>query len=135
MRKIKTLLFSSIIVMLVSSCEKEDINSPFIGSASDLAGTKWHIYLYRDASSSVPQTRNDTLTFSDATHYKYNNQSYTYYLNINDYTHLTLRSTSFGDIDGTLPKNFVQNGEILAVPFSQLQPSGGLTYYLWMKKF
>ncbi len=122
-------------LMLVFSCKKE--SGPFLngGNSSDLAGTRWHIYQYRDEASSVPQTRNDTLTFSDATNYKYNNLFYRYYLNTSDYTHLTLRSTPFGDIDGTVPNNFIQNGEIIAVPFSQLQPSGGLTYYLWLRKF
>ena len=132
MRELKTILFSGIMVMLVCSCKKGNVNDPFAND--DLAGTKWHIYQYKDATSSVPQTRNDTLTFSDATNYKYNNTNYTYYLNPGDYTHLTLRSTPFGDVDGTVPSNFIQNGEIIAVPFSQLQPSGGLTYYLWMRK-
>lgn len=121
--------------MLVFSCKKGNGPFPNGGSSSDLAGTKWHIYQYRDETSSVPQTRNDTLIFSDATNYKYNKLSYRYYLNITDYTHLTLHSTPFGDIDGTVPSNFIQNGEIIAVPFSQLQTSGGLTYYLWLKKF
>ncbi len=89
---------------------------------------------YRDATSSVPLNRNDTLTFIDATNYKYNNMSDTYYLNSNDYTHLTLNKTPFGDISGTVPGNFTESGEIIAVPFSQVHASGSLTYYLWMKK-
>jgi hypothetical protein len=134
-KKMKKLFPVIIITLLLFSCKKENNTSPLhLGSASDLTGTKWQIYQYKDQTSSNPQTRNDTLIFTDATNYKYNNTNYTYYLNIGDYTHLTLHSTPFGDIDGTVPNNFIQNGEILAVPFSQVQASGALTYNLWMKK-
>ena len=136
----KTHIISAIVFslsILFSCTKKSNSNDPIIGtgSSADLAGSKWTIYQYKDASMSNPQVRTDTLIFTDATHYTFNHNAYTYYLNTGDYTHLTLHSTPFGDIDGTVPNNFIQNGEIIGVPFSQLKASGALTYYLWMKKF
>ena len=118
------------------SCTKTSMTNASLtgGSSPDLTGTKWRIYQYKDATTSNPQPRSDTLIFKDATNYKFNNQSYSYYLAYGDYTHLTLHSTPFGDIDGIVPNNFIQNGEIIGVPFTQVKASGGLTYSLWMKK-
>lgn len=126
-------LFPIALIALLFSCKKGSESFPY-GKSSDLVGTKWHIYQYKDETSSIPQSRNDTLTFIDAEKYKYNNQSHSYYLNKGDYTHLTLNSTPFGDISGTVPGTFIESGEIIAVPFSQVHASGSLKYYLWLKK-
>jgi hypothetical protein len=99
-----------------------------------LSGTKWCIYQYKDGNTSVPQLRSDTLIFINNSLYQYNKQILNYNLTFGDYTHLTLGQTPFGDIDGTVPNNFIQNAEIINVPFSQLKASGALTYFIWMKK-
>ncbi len=132
MRKIKIILFSTSIVLFLFSCKKSSVSSNNYPTL--LTGTKWCIYQYKDATTSTPQLRNDTLIFTEASTYKFNNQTYTYRLTLGDYTHLTLGQTPFGDIDGTVPNNFISNGEIVNVPFSQLKAGGALTYFLWMKK-
>ena len=50
------------------------------------------------------------------------------------FTKLLKISTPLFASSVTVPNNFIQNGEIIGVPFSQLKASGALTYYLWMKK-
>ena len=125
----------TLLVSLFFFCTKKNTTTiPGGGSSPDLSGTKWRIYQYKDVTTSTPQSRADTLIFIDASNYKFNNNAYNYYLSYGDYTHLTLHGTPFGDIDGTVPNNFIQNAEIINVPFSQLKPSGAITYYLWLKK-
>jgi hypothetical protein len=135
MVKIKA-IFLSFFLVAIFSCKKSSVNNASLvgSSSSNLSGTKWIVYQYKDASVSIPLTRNDTLVFTNATNYKYNGQINKYYLNSGNNTHLTLGQTPFSDIDGIVPNTFVTNGEIIAVPFSQMKTNGLPAYYLWVKK-
>jgi hypothetical protein len=128
--------FYVVCLFLLFSCTKKTNAPPSSApiNDADLAGTKWRIYQYKDATTTTPQPRADTLIFIDATTYKYNNQTFNYNLTNGDYTHLTLGQTPFGDLDGTVPNNFIQNTEIINTPFNQLKPTGTQTYFLWIKK-
>jgi hypothetical protein len=134
MLKINRICFIAFLLCFLS-CKKSNTSVAASGNNSvTLSGSKWCIYQYKDANTSTPQLRSDTLIFINASTYKYNNQTLNYNLIIGDNSHLTLGQTPFGDIDGTVPNNFIQNAEIIDVPFSQLKASEGLTYYLWIKK-
>jgi hypothetical protein len=115
----------------VFACKKSSVISN--NYSPSLAGTKWRIYQYKDATTTTPQTRSDTLYFLDGTQYKYNNQTFTYYLNYSSVLHLGLNGTPFGDLDGVVPSNFISNEEIIGVPFNRIYGTYQ-TYYLWMKK-
>ncbi|HXD92814.1 MAG TPA: hypothetical protein VNX01_06340 [Bacteroidia bacterium] len=138
------LLFVCLIVFLFS-CTKSspslNNNTNTINTSNSttlsLAGTKWTLYQYKDATMQNPLNRNDTLVFIDAGNYKYNNVSCTYDLvhSPSSYsTMLRLYGTPFGDIGGSVSTNFTTYGEIVDAPFNQITVTPGATYYIWMKK-
>jgi hypothetical protein len=100
-----------------------------------LGGTKWKLTQYKDPSMTNPQPRTDTLIFSDATHFTWSHVASSYSLVSNGYNlHLSFFGTPFGDIGGIPASNFQTYGQIIDVPFTQLNMSGGQTYYLWLQK-
>jgi hypothetical protein len=133
MKRSAVILFVVFSIAIIS-CKKTNLNTDNL-TASDqgLSGTKWVVYQYKDATTSVPISRTDTLLFKNATQYFYNGNAFNYYLNTSNNTHLSLGGTPFGDIDGILPPNFIANGEVTAVPFAQIR-SNGPTYFIWMRK-
>ncbi len=104
-------------------------------SALTLGGTKWQLTQYRDPSMTSPQPRTDTLVFSDATHFTWSRVASNYSLvSNNNSLALSLFGTPFGDIGGMPASNFQTYGQIIDVPFTQLNMNNGQTYYLWFKK-
>jgi hypothetical protein len=100
-----------------------------------LGGTTWKLTQYRDLSMTNPQPRTDTLIFSDATHFTWNHFASVYTLGTyGSALNLSLFGTPFGDIGGMPASNFQAYGQIIDVPFTQLNTSNGQTYFLWFQK-
>jgi hypothetical protein len=100
-----------------------------------LGGTRWKLTQYRDPSMSSPQTRNDTLLFTDDSHLTWNHVACNYLLTYDgSNTHLTFWGSVFGDIGGMPANNFQSYGQMVDVPFYQLNNSSQV-YFLWFQKF
>jgi hypothetical protein len=147
----KTLFLLSAMCLILFSCEDRNTPSPSANSNTlgsrtggggngnqtvlSLGGTKWKLTQYRDLSMTNPQPRTDTLIFSDANHFTWNHFASVYTLaSSGGSLNLSLFGSPFGDIGGMPAANFQAYGQIIDVPFTQLNTSNGQTYYLWFQK-
>jgi len=145
MKKLISVLMLIMATMVVS-CKKENIEPnqgythggtvPTVSTPSDIIGTKWELYQYKDASTTSPQPRQDTIIFLNSTQYTYNGIQSTYSLySTNGSYNLTLNGTPFGNLSGSAPTNFIQYGEIIDKIFTDIAVgSGSPQYHIWMKK-
>lgn len=126
-------LFCSFIIALfvVSSCKKKENDSEI------LSNSKWVVTRYDIVQTNSSNTISDTITFSDATNYQLNGQSFkysigdyskndNYILQLNDFT--TLNGTS----SGTIGKASLDGGVINGVKFTRSSDSE--EFFLWMEK-
>jgi hypothetical protein len=103
-----------------------------------LTGTKWTLYQYRDALTTTPLPRTDTLVFIDADTYTWNGVPQQYWLgtqqNIYNKYVFDLKNTPFGSLRGFPPLTLKTYGEIINEPFTQSGQTNGQTFYMWFKK-
>jgi hypothetical protein len=133
-------------ILLLSGCRKdEDLYKDYSyggvwqgdTTKAVIAGTTWVLYQYKDATTTVPQQRNDTLVFISENDYLFNGNESKY----NIYTvgaggvyALSLYQTIFGSIQGNIPTSSITQGEIVNAEFKQIDIGANQTFYLWMKK-
>lgn len=133
--KLKDIFVVFILLFGLTECKKSTTSNPVFGSNQTLSliGTKWVLYQYKDQTMNNPLSRHDTLVFTDNTSYKWNFNTGVYSLidNGSNIVHLSLYNTSFGDISGIVPSNFVTNKEIVGASFSQLIAGNSQTYNMW----
>jgi hypothetical protein len=104
-------------------------------NALSMGGTNWKLTQYRDQSMTNPITRTDTLMFTDDSHMTWNHVACNYSLtNDGQNMHLTFWGSVFGDITGMPSSNFQSFGQIVDVPFYQLN-NHSQVYYLWLQKY
>jgi len=141
MKKVKVILISSILILLLFSCTKKSTPVPTTNnsySGDNLSGTKWRLYQYQLSTSAVPNTANDTLIFTSDKNYTYNGQSFTYSLEKSDYYNncrLTLNNTPYGNMVGYPALDFKTYGTINGIAFKQLTVGNPPTYNFWLQKF
>lgn len=122
---------------LLLSCYKDDTagpnnnNNPSPWTNYSLAGSTWVLTAYHDTVMTSNITANDTLVFTDSTHYTWNGVACTYsYYTGSGATNLILYNTPFGDLGGAVPYNFETYGLLNGVRFSSLTG----VWYMWFER-
>lgn len=129
------------VVIGFTSCQQEDTPAPNNSSNSgnspwdfkSLGGSTWVLTAYHDTVSAQLFYPNDTLVFTNSTHYTYNGVpcTYSYYYYTGDgMTHLILNNSPFGDLFGMVPANFETYGQINGIRFGTTTGE----YYMWFER-
>jgi hypothetical protein len=140
----RILIFIAIVMGLLFGCSKdEDVYKDYTyggiwsgDTTKDvLKGSTWVLYQYKDETTTVPQQRNDTLTFLSDTDYTYNGHpaKFNIYSAGGTYS-LSLYNTIFGSLQGNIPISSITHGEIINAEFKQIDIGANQVFFLWIKK-
>ena len=137
----RTLLYTLAFLLMLSSCNKDDIPAPDAKLNNNLANTTWVVTRYDHAMASQPTYVSDTIHFINKKRYTINNLELerTYYLTGDNTKSLKMYSfTTLGsDFRATLDKFIIEDGEINSTIFNDMQVADSLGHgyvLVWMHR-
>jgi hypothetical protein len=102
-----------------------------------LKGQSWVLYSYKVGDFGSMINHNDTLRFLSKSMYSFNKDTSTYSLTPSLSTfNLTLNSTFWGNLSGTIYEYNLKNGIIEGLKFYDITNgnNSSMSYFVWMKK-